>query len=447
MGIENLAIGDKINYAEHPELFGDELTFEQLLGEPSSSLLIAWRSAFAGSTVEDVKQAVICRIVRVLDVDEDDPFTATVMLDSGERSPFSIEYDDMEETEPMDEEREKQHIWNLYDRIWKVKQEDKTVENIEHTEPEQAAEIALTEKQQAEALHKQITSYGEVVYQSLYGMCTAIKQMRDSKLYKALGFDTFEGYTEDKLGLKRRQAYKYISIAENLAGDFVHSSAQIGIQKLYLLAMVPEEVRTEIVQNTDLNSATVRLLQNQIESLKCAKNDMERARADAEKRAKKWYERASEEKQKGEEMLADCKRYWNGRAHEMEARIKELEQRPVDVAMDETAADRIKALNEELMQKKAEAAIARVRADAKAQEAADAVRAEYEQKIAEMQAQKQETKPDSALVFEAFMANAVKSIELLVDFLSAYKDDEKHPQFVAEFDAFMARVADEVAGV
>lgn len=447
MKYENLAIGDKINYADCPELFGDELTFEQLLGEPSSSLLIAWRSAFAGSTVEDVKQAVICRIVRVLDVDEDDPFTATVMLDSGERSPFPVEYDDMEETEPMDDEREKQHIWNLYDRIWKVKQEDKTVENIEHTEPEQAAEIALTEKQQAEALHKQITSYGDVVYQSLYGMCTAIKQMRDSKLYKALGFDTFEGYTEDKLGLKRRQAYKYISIAENLAGDFVHSSAQIGIQKLYLLAMAPEEVRTEIVQNTDLNSATVRLLQNQIESLKCAKNDMERARADAEKRAKKWYERASEEKQKGEEMLADCKRYWNGRAHEMEARIKELEQRPVDVAMDETAADRIKALNEELMQKKAEAAIARARADAKAQEAADAVRAEYEQKIAEMQAQKQETKPDSALVFEAFMANAVKSIELLVDFLSAYKDDEKHPQFVAEFDAFMARVADEVAGV
>ena len=58
-------------------------------------------------------------------------------------------------------------------------------------------EIMLTEQQQAEALHKQITGYGEVIYQSLYGMCTAIKQMRDSKLYKALGYDTFEAYTEE----------------------------------------------------------------------------------------------------------------------------------------------------------------------------------------------------------------------------------------------------------
>ena len=29
-------------------------------------------------------------------------------------------------------------------------------------------EIMLTEQQQAEALHKQITGYGEVIYQSLF---------------------------------------------------------------------------------------------------------------------------------------------------------------------------------------------------------------------------------------------------------------------------------------
>ena len=54
---------------------------------------------------------------------------------------------------------------------------------------------------------------------------------------------------------------------------------------------------------------------------------------------------------------------------------------------------------------------------------------------------------ESELVFEAFMKNARTSIELLVDFLDASKDDEKHPQYIAEFDRFMARVADEVAGL
>ena len=121
-------------------------------------------------------------------------------------------------------------------------------------------EIMLTEKQQAEALHKQITGYGEVIYQSLYGMCTAIKQMRDSKLYKALGYDTFEAYSDEKLGMSRAQAYSYIAIADRLSADFVQSTGQIGIQKLYLLAMASEETREGIVETTDLNETTVREL-------------------------------------------------------------------------------------------------------------------------------------------------------------------------------------------
>jgi hypothetical protein len=415
-------LGKTIWADDHPELYGEALDFDALANVKSNELLLYDDDAtepFGG---------VVCTLAEYTE--------HGVLLDTGGEKLTAVDRDELEE---------EAGIWRMKtDGLPETdgkEPEMKPDENASETVP------MLTEKQQAEALHKQITGYGEVIYQSLYGMCTAIKQMRDSKLYKVLGFDTFEAYTEEKLGMKRAQAYTYIAIADRLSADFVQSTGQIGIQKLYLLAMAPEETRTEITQTVDLESTTVRELKAQIAALQNQNEDAEKSRADAEKRAQQWYERASEEKQKGEEMLADCKRYWNGRAHEMEARIKDLEQRPVDVAMDETAADRIKALNEELMQKKAEAAIARVRADAKAQEAADAVRAEYEQKIAEMQAQKQETKPDSSLVFEAFMANAVKSIELLVDFLSAYRDDEKHQQFVAEFDTFMARVADEVAGV
>lgn len=53
-------------------------------------------------------------------------------------------------------------------------------------------EIMLTEKQQAEALHKQIKSYGSIIMQSFYGLCAAIKQMRDTKLYKQLGYSSFD---------------------------------------------------------------------------------------------------------------------------------------------------------------------------------------------------------------------------------------------------------------
>ena len=54
---------------------------------------------------------------------------------------------------------------------------------------------------------------------------------------------------------------------------------------------------------------------------------------------------------------------------------------------------------------------------------------------------------ESGLVFEALMENARASIELMVDFLSACKDDKQMPYYIAEFDAFMAKTADEVAGL
>ena len=129
-------------------------------------------------------------------------------------------------------------------------------------------EIMLTEQQQAEALHKQITGYGEVIYQSLYGMCTAIKQMRDSKLYRALGHSTFEEYAEEKLGMSRSQAYNYITIAEKLTEEFVQPVGQIGMRKLLMLTALTDDQREEIAESVDLSTVTVKQLQQEIYALK-----------------------------------------------------------------------------------------------------------------------------------------------------------------------------------
>ena len=149
-------------------------------------------------------------------------------------------------------------------------------------------EIMLTEQQQAEALHKQITGYGEVIYQSLYGMCTAIKQMRDSKLYRALGFDTFEAYTEEKLGMNRNQAYKYIAIADKLSEEFVSSRIQIGMTKLTLLTALTDDQRAEIAQTVDLESTTVRKLREQIAALKEESELDRKERDNANDAAQRW---------------------------------------------------------------------------------------------------------------------------------------------------------------
>ena len=293
-------------------------------------------------------------------------------------------------------------------------------------------EIMLTEQQQAEALHKQITGYGEVIYQSLYGMCTAIKQMRDSKLYRALGHATFEGYTQDMLGMTARQAYSYITIADKLSEEFVKSTSQIGIQKLYLLAMAPEETRSEIVQHTDLTETTVRELKAQIAKLEADK-DAKTKQFQAALDAKETQLRSA--KESGERSLSECKTYLNGRIRELEGRIKELEDMPVQHDLtDADAAEEIKRLKRELEDEQLRYTMLEGSANARARKAADEVRAEYEKKLAEVQSAE---KPDTKAVFKAYLANAADAMKRLLTYLESVREDENLPLYIEKLDGIV----------
>ena len=271
-------------------------------------------------------------------------------------------------------------------------------------------EIMLTEQQQAEALHKQITGFGEVIYQSLYGMCTAIKQMRDSKLYRALGYDTFEAYTEEKLGMKRRQAYTYISIADKLSADFVQSTAQIGIEKLYLLAMAPEEARSEIIEKTDLAETTVRELREQIAALQAAKDTAE---ADAAQ-AKDAVREAEESKERNRLTLRGIIDKKVELVHQLEAKVKELESKPHDVAV----VDRTEEI--------------------------EALKAEIEQLRAQL-AQKPDTQlalgvepiyqTDSKALFKPYLTAAADAVNRLAEFIGQHQNDANYSFFIEKMQS------------
>lgn len=274
-------------------------------------------------------------------------------------------------------------------------------------------EIMLTEKQQAEALHKQITGYGEVIYQSLYGMCTAIKQMRDSKLYRALGFDTFEAYTEEKLGMKRRQAYTYISIADKLSADFVQSTAQIGIEKLYLLTTTDEETRTEIVRQNDLTETTVKELREQISALQSAK---ETAEADAAQ-ARDAVREAEEAKERNRLTLRGIIDKKIELVHQLEAKVKELESRPIETAVvDHT-------------------------------EEIDTLKTEIEQLRVQL-AEKPDTQlslgvepiyqTDSKALFKPYLTAAADAVNRLAEFIAQHQSDANYDFFMEKMHAAFA---------
>ena len=124
--------------------------------------------------------------------------------------------------------------------------------------------VETAEYTRAVTLHRRICANAQAAQESLYEMCRALKEMHDNKLYKELGYNSFESYTEAEVGIKRHQAQKYLSVAELENGDTYH---HLGLSKLSLLAKLDEQERAEIVQNTDLESTSVRELKAKISEL------------------------------------------------------------------------------------------------------------------------------------------------------------------------------------
>ncbi|MFT9055117.1 MAG: DUF3102 domain-containing protein [Ethanoligenens sp.] len=117
-------------------------------------------------------------------------------------------------------------------------------------------------------LHSQIMTNGAIAVQALANMCAELKQMRDEQLYAELGYDTFDDYAEKAVGIKKRQAYNYISTYERLGSTILQSNAQLGITKLALLADVPDTERADFSENNDLESMSTREMKELVEKLK-----------------------------------------------------------------------------------------------------------------------------------------------------------------------------------
>ena len=171
----------------------------------------------------------------------------------------------------------------------------------------------------AAELDRRIKTSAQLAQQSLYDMCMGFKEMRDSRLYKELGYSDFGDYCEKETGFSKMNVYRYISIAENLPQDFVTSRLQIGVKKLTLLAKLSDEERTELAENIDLESTTVKELKAKIDILQ---NERDRAmKSNAE---------ASHQVFMADKKVLEMK----NKVTQLEAEIKDLENRPIEVAVE-----------------------------------------------------------------------------------------------------------------
>lgn len=217
----------------------------------------------------------------------------------------------------------------------------------------------------ARALHQRIMSDAQTAAESLWDMCKAIKEMRDGKHYKALLYANFEAYCENALGMSRAQGYRYIQIAEGMNPESVAALQQIGTTKLALLASVTDDQREIVTAAVDVESATVKELQAEIDRLKGKVSKAEQEKHAAEnmqsveraqrKESDAAFERAQnriKELVAEKQQQADRKELLDAADNQirrlnaelannsdyigkLQKRITELENRPVEVAVQE----------------------------------------------------------------------------------------------------------------
>lgn len=288
----------------------------------------------------------------------------------------------------------------------------------------------------AAELDRRIKTSAQLAQQSLYDMCMGFKEMRDSRLYKELGYSDFGDYCEKETGFSRMNVYNYIRVAEKLPQDFVNSSLQIGVKKLTLLAKLSDEERTELAENIDLESTTVKELKAKIDILQ---NERDRAmESNAE---------ASHQVFMADKKVLEMK----NKVTQLEAEIKELESRPIEVAVETDSkevanlkdamrrvdldwSEKYSKLEEdslkdhrELLQKAEQAEKDKQDKLSQLREELDRTKAEYEKKLSG-KTEITSTQDDKA-IFKAYLSTAVDSVTRLVGFVNEHNDSDNYGLF------------------
>lgn len=199
-------------------------------------------------------------------------------------------------------------------------------------------------------IHNNIINAEQTAAAAMMSLCENLKKMRDTQLYKSLGFEKFEDYTEQACNIKKRQAYNYIQTYEKLGSSFLQSNAQLGITKLQLLTEVCAVDRAEFVEENDLEGMSVADVRKLIDEHRQTGEQLSLLENEVTDTKQELCEK--------DKLIA-----------ELEAENKELRNRPVEVAVQEPSAEDIEKAVEERtaeLKRKFEAEKKQLEADSKA---------------------------------------------------------------------------------
>ena len=251
------------------------------------------------------------------------------------------------------------------------------------------------------------------------------------------------------MGMKQRQAYNYIAIAEKLPAQLIEQKAAAGVTKLALLAQLSGQEQQQIAAETNLTDTTVAELKAQIKELQ-AKNAGYAEQLSLLQDQQPVADAQAEEVDMDalrEEIRAEVKAEMDS-LHQADAKMAELNQKERDEAV-KAAKDARKKL-EAAQQAAEDAAKAHAaeleRIKQQAQEEAAAARRQAEETARRMDMAADESAVRFGLLFDQLQDAAGKVLDL-ADTVQAAGDTEKAGKFRAALRRALLALADEAEGV
>ena len=309
------------------------------------------------------------------------------------------------------------------------------------------------EESAALALHYEIMAAAQTAAASLLDLARKIKRMRDTSGYKALGFDTLEAYTMATMGMKQRQAYNYIAVAEKLPAQLIEQNAAAGVTKLALLAQLSGQEQKQIAAETNLTDTTVAELKAQIKELQAknagyaeqlsllqssAEDTKGTARRDAQETVRRDLE-AAVQRQKEAEAAAEQDR------RERDAALAAAEKLKAEAAQHEKALEKARAEGAADAEEKARAEV-RMEAEAKLAEE-KAAREAAEERAAQLAKQLQVSGDESTvkfgLLFQQLQENAY-GIDAICKELTEKDEAEKAGKFRTALGRALTKLAEQL---
>ena len=295
----------------------------------------------------------------------------------------------------------------------------------------------LTEKQtEAYKLHNKILVSGQMAAEYLVDLAKNLRQMRDTKLYTELGFETFEAYCEDAAHIKQRQAYNFIKALDEFGENGLQSNASLGITKLTALATLCADDREQLMQSVDVANISTRELEEKIAELKkkCEQLELELDTTKTEKEAEMQVvvEAASKADEKMNKAKEE-KRRLEDKLTELQARYDELKSRPVEVAVAEPTEEQKAALRKEIEAKvKEENSKAVAQAQQEKQEAEKKAK-QLEKEIEVLQATAKNSTPsgETKELLKFHFSNIKTAFNAAAEIISDMEDGEEKEKFKA----------------